>query len=1370
MANDTLPRELDEALLEVDPSLREAAAALEDASHDAHTFVAQKGKQEIFAIKQSSPLKVAFQLTKKMALSSEPLAKRILKLCYCRLAAGCEKAAVEALKNQLLKAASAAAAQELAEAKQPAQEEVVPGLADDEAASDPSSDSSDEDARGPPLKPEPTEDVAEDHKAWKLLKVSNHKNPYVAFQFDTPEGKVPFQVTVGRAGSARHALRVARLCFQEFERGKSKDEVKELRARLYQELDDAGLTQVTEPVPIVTSEFERPSSQSEQHFAHDVVDGYQSEEVVVEDTPVDSQKNCRAALAADSPLQPELRAKFVFTAQTQRSGRFTQDFHAAAPLQNWQHETNCDLCNLRASRELYLVRCFERRSARPRVMHSALFYAGSECTQALLRQRKLPAGKQLQRELVAMLREPDWESALQRLLQELTQAEARSVLEEVSRLLRGETSSASRERHVSQGQQRRSPLTSAVKPLGVQALDERLRPLGMRVQMASSVWTAVARALKLPNIADFARKAKAAMGVAAADLDQEQQLKQLLGILQCEAEIHELPGSVRTLQPIGEGPFLAKLQLCSVYGRLAGAGSPIKAEQLAAVKQHAAHFFTAEGTETSAPPPAKRPTLRPSTQSAQDPRPKQSAQAAAPEEPGSETDGSEADEALGPPVPVLGPSAVEMQQRADRVMQQLEAVVESIAERPPADVAPLASGSNSSRSVAAAEPAEEEGSSFQRLLTAVRRLQGPRSEDTANSNSLRPTERSARRVAITWQSASTPRSADAPESNSASASSSARRFVTAPVDSQLGSTAGGSSDARGVAYGVDLSDEETDDAAVEKKALPNMLSREHLQRLERALEKGEGPALDDIVHTCAKAVISTAVMGDLKAFVFVKKLQTEHPERASRLDKILQAWRENLRHPNGDKVFIRCPGCSFWKLRKGIKAHLSECKGFMQCGGCKKFVLRKDFDDHISSCTEGCFCRLCAKRFPDHLSYDRHLTECQRRFEELEKAKSLSAEQRRRPGPAIGQARAPPLSPLKQRKEQKKDAAAAKLGPAKPGLLEKPRLKAVQKQNMKKATPKLKPKFKPIKPALQKRAEAEPLEDLTTPKLTPKFKPTKLALHKLALQKRAEAEPLEEVTLRIPRMGRHKLLEDQAKLLKVLQATHNVHIDVSRPMADEDTVLVTVEAESHRATVQQVVAALRTLVRTETVSLPTYAFGAVLGPGGSTVQGLEHSLNVKIKLDKQGQKAVILGSAADVGKAAQKIGGLIRESEASKPLSKTLMLPKFAFGAVMGLRGATVQDLQRTHGVKIRLDKEAETAVISGTPASVHGASQAVQHLITHSTAGTAWTPSEAGRQPGHYALDWTLDAYASQAASGAAQRRQPSHQAPSRKAAKRRR
>eukprot|EP00927_Polykrikos_kofoidii_P025303 TRINITY_DN22764_c0_g1_i1.p1 TRINITY_DN22764_c0_g1~~TRINITY_DN22764_c0_g1_i1.p1 ORF type:complete len:1935 (-),score=327.38 TRINITY_DN22764_c0_g1_i1:248-5857(-) len=500
------------------------------------------------------------------------------------------------------------------------------------------------------------EDVEPNHVSRKLNLTGKKNCPYVCFRYISPEGPIQFQATAKRAGSVEHCLRIARLCYKKFEEGYGKDEVIVYREGLYSQLDEAGLVGGKVRLKVAPSNLSRPAT-AQTDLVRNLLEGYHEEDDDLDDVEVDSSHCGRRELPKDSPIRPSRRKSFVFVVQSRTA--YTRAFSRSVSLVNWQYEVKCDLCNGDCRRELYMMRAYQRDQPLPRKFHHALLYAGTECCKILLRERQLPPGRAIQREVSKLMAEETWEEDIDEIVRNCeSKVQADCLLRTFQRLLAGESAKNIRTKYSSRlslpapNVESLKDSTRAARPLGAQALSERLRPLGLKVRASSSVWTAVARALGHQHLACFAKRAREAVwkdqgaaadgtegaesALQAADSESEEtSLRQLLGLLRCDALVYDAaiteeaegggantPGQdgsaaaaaatasrsegmvvtslpdcrphPRRLLPTGgddEAAPLATLTLCCIYGRFAAAGVKICKADRDALARHAPALF-----------------------------------------------------------------------------------------------------------------------------------------------------------------------------------------------------------------------------------------------------------------------------------------------------------------------------------------------------------------------------------------------------------------------------------------------------------------------------------------------------------------------------------------------------------------------------------------------------------------------------------------------------------------------------------------------------------------------------------------------------------------------------------------------------------
>jgi len=145
-----------------------------------------------------------------------------------------------------------------------------------------------------------------------------------------------FHVSVKKAGSVDEALRIAGICYQQFESGHTKEWVLHCRNQLL----------ARNPLGRA-SQMQRPE-EGEVFPVFDVVEGladYAEKDSSGKDSGASSSRFAgRFGLPPDSPLRPSARAEYIFVARMPgRHERFTRVPSRAAILRDWCYEILCDL-------------------------------------------------------------------------------------------------------------------------------------------------------------------------------------------------------------------------------------------------------------------------------------------------------------------------------------------------------------------------------------------------------------------------------------------------------------------------------------------------------------------------------------------------------------------------------------------------------------------------------------------------------------------------------------------------------------------------------------------------------------------------------------------------------------------------------------------------------------------------------------------------------------------------------------------------------------------------------------------------------------------------------------------------------------------
>ncbi|CAK9016629.1 KH domain-containing protein [Durusdinium trenchii] len=142
---------------------------------------------------------------------------------------------------------------------------------------------------------------------------------------------------------------------------------------------------------------------------------------------------------------------------------------------------------------------------------------------------------------------------------------------------------------------RRPPLRQLDKPLAEKALSARLKqlqPAGMKVQRSISLYAAVARALKIPDV-PVAQVSSRIFDLCPFQAeDEEGLLKGILAEIACHAQVWDADETRDRLVSAHPDP-IAKLQLCCIYGRFHGAGVGLGQAELEKLKAKIPNLFSA---------------------------------------------------------------------------------------------------------------------------------------------------------------------------------------------------------------------------------------------------------------------------------------------------------------------------------------------------------------------------------------------------------------------------------------------------------------------------------------------------------------------------------------------------------------------------------------------------------------------------------------------------------------------------------------------------------------------------------------------------------------------------------------------------------
>lgn len=171
-------------------------------------------------------------------------ALRICRLCYLQCEQGKTKEEVLVFRSLQYQKCKNKGAKPLAELIEEVKKEVLNDTFEQEPAKL---------GNASPVGPPGQEDAPPGHISFAKVRYREQTKVYentgqqfdsslATFRLKSPDGTtVNFQTTLGRTGSKEQCLRIARLCWLEFEKGKSKEEVTVFRNAEYEKLEKQGI-------------------------------------------------------------------------------------------------------------------------------------------------------------------------------------------------------------------------------------------------------------------------------------------------------------------------------------------------------------------------------------------------------------------------------------------------------------------------------------------------------------------------------------------------------------------------------------------------------------------------------------------------------------------------------------------------------------------------------------------------------------------------------------------------------------------------------------------------------------------------------------------------------------------------------------------------------------------------------------------------------------------------------------------------------------------------------------------------------------------------------------------------------------------------
>ena len=141
----------------------------------------------------------------------------------------------------------------------------------------------------------------------------------------------------------------------------------------------------------------------------------------------------------------------------------------------------------------------------------------------------------------------------------------------------------------------------------------------------------------------------------------------------------------------------------------------------------------------------------------------------------------------------------------------------------------------------------------------------------------------------------------------------------------------------------------------------------------------------------------------------------------------------------------------------------------------------------------------------------------------------------------------------------------------------------------------------------------------------------------------------------------------------------------------------------------------------ETVECSIGAIGAVIGKGGETIRSIQESSGARLKVERSPPCVELVGSKETVAKARKLVEEILAKESSGPALEKghiqqSVPLPKFAIGSIIGKGGSAIQRLQDDSGARVDIQRDSDSARVSGPKEAVAKAVESIEKVVEEQT------------------------------------------------------
>lgn len=202
--------------------------------------------------------------------------------------------------------------------------------------------------------------------------------------------------------------------------------------------------------------------------------------------------------------------------------------------------------------------------------------------------------------------------------------------------------------------------------------------------------------------------------------------------------------------------------------------------------------------------------------------------------------------------------------------------------------------------------------------------------------------------------------------------------------------------------------------------------------------------------------------------------------------------------------------------------------------------------------------------------------------------------------------------------------------------------------------------------------------------------------------------------------------------IKRLQTESGAKIDIERGM----TVVGIFGTEEAVAKAKKMIQTqLADSTYSETVDCAAGSIGAVIGKGGETIRSIQEESGARVNVERDPPSVKLLGSKETVTKARKLVEAVLAKEAKGKELPaghviETVDLPKFAIGSIIGKGGSAIATLQEDSGARVDIQRETDTAKVTGSVEAVAKAVASIKATVEAQTELQAKRDAKDAEEP----------------------------------------